>query len=109
MLKMEQIGKAPANDGTHFDASLTREEKRMFAMEWAQLTRQQKEEWCLRETEDRERYIKEFKAAPRRMNIRARPKRRGPRMAPKRVMTAYMFYVKEHRPRLLREQPEMSF
>lgn len=43
------------------------------------------------------------------MHAKPRPRRRGPRFAPKRVMSAYMFYVKEFRPKLLREQPGMSF
>jgi hypothetical protein len=43
------------------------------------------------------------------MNTKCRPRRKGPRFAPKRVLTAYMFYVKEFRPKLLREQPDMSF
>lgn len=100
---MEAVGKSPSSNGDSFDAELSRLEKRKFAKEWADLSRPCKEEWCLRETEDRERYIKALRSAPRRMNCKARPKRKGPRFAPKRVLTSYMFYVKEHRPRLLRE------
>ena len=43
------------------------------------------------------------------MCIKPRPRRKGPRLAPKRVLTPYMFYVKEVRPKMMRESPEMSF
>ena len=69
----------------------------------------EKEKWIREETKDRERYVHELKFAPRRLNTKTRPRRRGPRVAPKRVLTAYMFFVKEYRPKLMREQPELSF
>jgi len=59
ILKMEGVDKKPSSEGGSFDDNLTRLEKRQFAIDWANLTRPQKEEWCLREAEDRERYIRE--------------------------------------------------
>ena len=43
------------------------------------------------------------------MFSKPRPRRKGPRLAPKRVLTPYMFYVKAVRPKMMRECPEMSF
>ena len=83
--------------------------QRRLAYEWACLDESEKEKWVLKETKDRERYIQELKYAPKRMSFKTRPRRKGPRLAPKRVLTPYMFYVKEVRPRMMRELPEMSF
>jgi len=38
-----------------------------------------------------------------------RPRRRRDRRKPKKVLTPYMFFVKENRPRIMRENPAMSF
>ena len=38
-----------------------------------------------------------------------RPRRRRDRRKPKKVLTPYMFYVKENRPRVMRENSTMTF
>lgn len=76
---------------------------RRLAKEWAILPEAEKEKWIYEETKDRQRYIQELKFAPRRMGTRPRHRRKGPRVAPKRVLTPYMFYVKAVRPKMMRE------
>ena len=82
---------------------------RRLAKEWAYVPETEKEKWIYEETKDRQRYCHELKYAPRRVSLKPRPKRRGPRIAPKRILTPYMFYVKAVRPKMMRENPEMSF
>ena len=83
--------------------------KRNVAIRWGMLPEHEKEKWILEETKDKERYIHELKFAPRRLNVKPKNRRKGPRIAPKRVLTPYMFFVKEIRPRLMRECPERGF
>lgn len=92
------------------DIKLTEIEKpvlQRLAKEWAFLPEYEKEKWIYTETEDRQRYIRELKFAPRRMCLKPKTRRKGPRVAPKRVLTPYMFYVKAIRPKMMRENPEM--
>ena len=58
---------------------------------------------------DKERFIAELKSNPLPLYRNKRPRRRRDRRKPKRILTPYMFFVKENRPRIMRENPNLSF
>jgi len=53
--------------------------------------------------------VAELKCMPLPIYRNKRPRRRRDRRKPKKTMTPYMFFVKEHRPRLMRENPSAGF
>ena len=84
---------------------LTRE----IARCWARLDNDQKSRFVEESSRDKERYIQELRNLPVPMFRNKRPRRRRDRRKPKKVLTPYMFFVKENRPRIMRENPTMSF
>ncbi len=84
---------------------LTRE----IAKSWAKLDNDQKSRFVEEANKDKDRYLSEMRSLPIPLYRNRRPRRRRDRRKPKKVLTPYMFYVKENRPRVMRENPTMTF
>ena len=84
---------------------LTRE----IARSWACLSNDEKQRFSEESIKDKERFTSELRTMPMPMYRRQRPRRRKDRRMPKKVLTPYMFFVKENRPRIMRENPNMVF
>eukprot|EP00347_Sterkiella_histriomuscorum_P018014 403347115 len=84
---------------------LTRE----IAKHWARLDNDQKARFVEESAKDKERYINEMRNLPVPLYRNKRPRRPRDRRKPKKVLTPYMFFVKENRPRIMRESPNMTF
>jgi hypothetical protein len=83
--------------------------KRMIVRAWAHLDNDQKNRFVEEANKEKDRYESELKNLPVPMYRNKRPRVRKDRRKPKKVLTPYMFYVKENRPRVLRDNPNMTF
>lgn len=70
---------------------------REIARCWACLDNDQKQRFVEEATRDKERFIQELRSLPTPMYRNKRPRRRRDRRKPKKVLTPYMFFVKEVR------------
>ncbi|CDW82148.1 UNKNOWN [Stylonychia lemnae] len=84
---------------------LTRE----IAKSWAKLDNDQKARFVEESAKDKERYLNEIRNLPVPLYRNKRPRRRRDSRKPKKVLTPYMFFVKENRPKIMRENASMSF
>lgn len=64
---------------------------------WAHLDNDMKQRFMEEASKDKERYIQELNELPIPLFRSKRPRRRRDRRKPKKVLTPYMFYVKEVR------------
>lgn len=83
--------------------------KRQIVKAWAHLDNDQKNRFVEEANRDKEKYVSELKNLPVPMYRNKRPRLRKDRRKPKKVLTPYMFYMKEHRPKVLRDHPSMTF
>ena len=82
--------------------------------EWKVMEQSKKESFAARSVIDKERYNSEMKSYVPPANLapdsekRKKRKKKDPN-APKRSKSAYMFFAKERRPELVKEQPTLTF
>jgi hypothetical protein len=73
----------------------THQLEREIAKCWAHMDNDMKQRFVEEAAKDKDRYIEELKNMPAPMFRSKRPRRRRDRRKPKKVLTPYMFFVKE--------------